>query len=137
VFSNPDADQLCAMLRTVRRIAVIGLSPKPERPSHRIARALQRQGFTIVPVRPALDNVLGERAYGSLREVPGTIDLVNVFRASEHAQAIVDDCAARGIGRIWFQEGIRNEDAAARACALGMTVVMDRCILRDWNALCL
>ncbi len=89
IFRNPTPDELCAMLRQVKRIAVVGLSPRPQRPSHAVARALQGFGFTIVPVRPAVDQVLGEQAYSSLDEVPGPIDLVDVFRAAEHVGRIV------------------------------------------------
>ena len=124
------------MLRRVKRIAVVGLSPNPARPSHEVARAMQGYGFEIIPVHPAAAAILGMRAYRSLGDVPGTIDLVNVFRRAEHLDEIVDQCLALGLEALWIQEGIVNERAAERARAGGMTVVMDRCIYRDYRAYC-
>ncbi len=113
-------------------IAVVGLSPRPQRPSHRVASALQRYGYKIIPVRPAVSEVLGERAYASLRELPMKPDLVDVFRAPEYVSAIVDDCIALGIPALWLQEGVVDEAAALRAQAAGIEVVMNRCMYRDY-----
>ncbi len=124
------------MLREVKSIAVVGLSPLPTRPSYRIARAMQGAGYRIIPVRPLVPRVLGERAYGRLSDVPEPVDLVNVFRSARFIDAIVDDCLSRGIARLWIQEGIVNEPAAERARDNGIKVVMDRCIWRDYNGLC-
>lgn len=135
-FANPGRDEICATLARVRTIAIVGLSPRPSRPSFTIARAMQRAGFRIIPVRPLVTEVLGERAYGSLAEVPEPIDLVNVFRAAEHVGRVVDECAALGLERLWIQEGIRNEAAAASAVARGIWTVMDRCIWRDFVGAC-
>lgn len=131
-FTNPDDATLHALLERTRTIAVIGLSPQPARPSYRVARAMQQYGFRIVPVRPLVDEVLGERAYASLAEIPFAIDLVDVFRAAEHVPAIVEQCQALHLPALWIQEGIVAEAAAHRAVASGMTVVMDRCILKDY-----
>lgn len=136
MFTNPDVGEICNMLREVRTIAVVGLSPLPVRPSYRIARAMQGAGYRIVPVRPLVPKVLGERAYGKLADIPDPVDLVNVFRAARFIDGIVDDCLALGIKRLWIQEGVVNESAAARARAGGIKVVMDRCIWRDYNNLC-
>ena len=136
MFANPDPESICRMLRQVRCIAVVGLSPKPHRPSFRIARALQRFGFRVIPVRPAQTELLGERAYARLTDVPEPIDLVDVFRAPEYVDEIVDQCLAMGIPRLWLQDGVVNEPAALRARAGGIQVVMDRCITRDYSALC-
>ena len=136
MFRNPDPEAICALLREVKTIAVVGLSPNPERPAFRVARALQGFGYRIVPVRPKVDSVLGEKAYTSLAEVPEKIDLVDVFRAAEHVGPLVDECMRIGLKRIWLQDGIVNEAAAAKASAAGMTVVMDRCIWRDYTQLC-
>src|SRR5581483_6179318 len=136
MFSNPEIGEICAMLREVRTIAVVGLSPRPTRPSYRIARALQGAGYRIIPVRPLVDQVLGEKAYARLADVPPPIDLVNVFRAARFLDRIVDECLEIGLKRLWIQEGIDNEEAAARARDGGMTVIMDRCIWRDYNGLC-
>ena len=100
-----------------------------------VAQALQGFGYRIVPVRPAIAEMLGETAYARLVEVPGKIDLVDVFRAAEHLDAIVEECIALKIPAIWIQEGIVNEAAAQRACQAGITVVMDRCIYKDYLAL--
>jgi uncharacterized protein len=137
-FSNPSTEELRALLKAVRTIAVVGFSFNASRPSHRIARAMQAAGYRIVPVRPGLAEGLGERAYARLADVPAaaeTIDLVNVFRAAEHVPQVVDECVSLGLRRIWLQDGIVNEAAAARALASGMQVVMDRCIWRDYRAL--
>jgi predicted CoA-binding protein len=136
-FVNPSHDEICDQLAQVRTIAVIGLSPKETRPSFRIARAMQQAGFRIIPVRPLVGMVLGETAYSQLSQALGPVDLVNVFRAAAHVDAIVDDCIAQGIRRLWIQEGIVNEPAALRARAAGIWVVMDRCIWRDYAGLCL
>lgn len=136
-FENPDPRKLCDMLRNeVRTIAVVGLSPRPHRPSHHIAAGLQRAGFRVIPVRPLVKEVLGETAYPDLSSVPVPVDLVNVFRAAGQVGPIVDECLRLGLKRLWIQEGIVNEEAALRAQGGGMTVVMDRCILRDYRALC-
>lgn len=131
MFQNPSPAQIKALLERVRRIAVVGLSPRASRPSHGVARVLLEFGYTIVPVRPAVEAILGEPAYSDLRAVPGMIDLVDVFRAPEHVDAIVDACLALRIPTLWLQDGVINEAAALRAQAAGMTVVMDRCIARD------
>jgi predicted CoA-binding protein len=143
-FRNPDDEALRALLRNVKTIAVVGLSPQPARPSYRVAQAMQRYGYRIVPVRPLVDEVLGEKAYPSLADIPFPVDLVDVFRAAEHVPAIVEQCLAlHSMQRpfltlphlpaaIWIQEGIVHEDAAQQAQAGGMTVVMDRCLLKDY-----
>ena len=136
-FVNPEPEQICALLKRVKTIAVVGFSPKPGRPSHSIARQMQGYGFRIIPVRPAISAGLGEKAYPDLASVPDHIDLVNVFRASEYIPAVVDECLRLGLKSIWMQENIWNEDAAARARAAGMFVVMDRCIGRDYTRFCL
>lgn len=133
--ANPSDDELRALLRGAKRIAVVGLSPKPDRPSHRIARRLIDWGYEVVPVRPALAEVLGRKAYARLADVPGTVDLVDVFRAPGEIGPIVDDCIARGLPALWLQEGVVNEAEAARARAAGITVVMDRCISVDYRRL--
>ncbi|WP_324779532.1 CoA-binding protein [Thiobacillus sedimenti] len=131
-FANPDDATLGALLDRVRTIAVVGLSPQPARPSYRVAQAMQHYGYRIVPVRPLVDRVLGEKAYASLADIPFAVDLVDVFRAAEHVPAIVEQCLALHLPAIWIQEGIVHEAAAQRALAGGMTTVMDRCLLKDY-----
>ncbi|MFP5506536.1 MAG: CoA-binding protein [Gammaproteobacteria bacterium] len=131
-FENPDDAALRALFDRVRTIAVVGLSPQPARPSFRVAQAMQRYGFRIVPVRPLVDAVLGEQAYASLADIPFAVDLVDVFRAAKHVPAIVEQCLALHLPGIWIQEGILHERAAQQAQAGGMSVVMDRCLLKEY-----
>ena len=136
-FSNPDLQEIKALLQRVKNIAVVGYSPKPGRASHGVARQMQRFGFRIIPVRPGISEGLGEKAYPDLISVPETIDLANVFRAGKYIPAVVDQCLRLGIKNIWLQEGAEDEVSAKRAQAAGMTVVMGRCIMRDYTRLCL
>ena len=137
MFNNPTSREICDLLKQVKNIAVVGLSPQLARPSHTVAKAMQGFGFNIIPVRPKIDIVLGQKAYAKLADVPVPIDLVDVFRAAEHIDAIVEECIALKIPAIWIQEGIVNEAAAIRARDAGMTVIMDRCIYRDYAGSCL
>jgi len=122
-------DYLRDILESVRTIAVVGASPRPERPSHRVMAYLQRRGYRTVPVNPnaAGDTINGERCYASLAEVPEPIDMVDVFRRPEAAGAAVDDAIAVGAKMVWMQLGVRDDAAAARAEAAGLKVVMNRC----------
>lgn len=125
---TPDpADKI---LRSARTIAVVGLSANPRRPSHGVARYLQRAGYRIIPVNPNVSEVLGERAYATLSELPGPVDVVEVFRRSEYAGAIVDEAIAIGAGAVWLQDGVVDDAAAQRARAAGLDVVMDDCMMR-------
>ncbi len=134
-FQNPSSEQMKALLTRAHSIAVVGLSPKPNRPSYHVAQAMQGFGFRIIPVRPRLASVLGEQVYTSLTEVSEPIDLVNVFRAAEHLDSLVDECIRLKLPALWIQEGIINESAAQRARAAGLFVVMDRCLYKDYVAL--
>jgi predicted CoA-binding protein len=134
-FSNPQPEQIRTLLAGVRNIAVVGFSPTPSRPSHNISRAMQRYGFRIIPVRPGLASGLGESAYPDLTSVSQPIDLVNVFRASDKVGPVVDECLRLGLKAIWLQDGVIDEAAAGRAVHGGMTVVMDRCLLREYTRL--
>ena len=135
-FSNPSPEQICQLLRESHSVAVVGLSPNPARPSFNVAKALQGFGHRILPVRPLVESVLGEKAYPDLESLPEIPDLVDVFRAAEHVPAIVDSCIRLGIRKLWLQDGIVHEAAALRAQQAGITVVMDRCMLRDHSRLC-
>lgn len=132
IFQNPPDEEIRELLRRVSTIAVVGLSPRTNRPSHGVAAQMQRFGYRIIPVRPAVDAVLGEKAYASLREVPDPFDLVDVFRAPEYVDQIVEECIALGAPAIWLQEGVVNIPAAERARQAGLTVVMDRCVYREY-----
>ena len=130
-FTNPPAEAIAALLARVHTLTVVGLSPKPGRPSHQVAAAMQRLGYRIIPVRPAVAEVLGEKTWPELQAVPEPIELVNVFRAPEHVGPIVDACIELGVPVLWLQDGVVNEPEARRAQAAGITVIMDRCIWRD------
>jgi predicted CoA-binding protein len=132
-FENPGVEERCALLKRVRTIAVVGLSPNPTRPSYGVSQAMQGFGYTIVPVHPLAREVLGAKAYRRLGDIPVTIDLVNVFRRAEFIDGVVDECLALGLKSIWIQEGIVNEPAVLRARAGGMMLVMDRCIYSDYR----
>ncbi len=135
-FTNPAPDEICRLLREVHTIAVVGLSPNPSRPSFRVAQALKSFGYRIIPVRPLVVEVLGEKAYPDLESLPEAPDIVDVFRAPQYMPAIVDSCIKLGIKRLWLQEGVVHEEAALRAQQAGITVVMDRCMFRDHTQLC-
>lgn len=129
-MEQENADVADRILASARTIAVVGLSPNPRRPSHGVARYLQRVGYRIIPVNPNVDEVLGERAYASLREVSDAIDVVDVFRRSEFVGPIVDDAIAIRVRAVWLQDGVSDEQAAERARAAGLDVVMDDCMMR-------
>jgi len=112
-----------------RTIAVVGLSDNPNKPSNFVPTYMQRHGYRIVPVNPQVENVLGERSYGSLSELPVKPDVVNVFRLPKFIPGIVDEMLQLGFENIWVQQGIIHLEAAARAEAGGIHVVMDRCIM--------
>ena len=131
-FQNPGPEAIRDLLSRIRSIAVVGLSPKSNRPSHGVAQALQNFGYRIIPVRPACATILGETAYPDLRALPEVPDLVDVFRAPEHVGPIVEACIELGVAAIWLQDGVINEAAARQALDAGMTVIMDRCIYRDY-----
>lgn len=128
---NPDEASIRQLLESVRRIAVVGLSPKPHRDSHRIARYLQERGYEVIPIYPREDEILGQKVYRRVQDVPGGVDLVDVFRRSEELLPVADDALAAKAPAIWFQLDCVSEAAAARAREAGLTVVMDRCIMVD------
>jgi predicted CoA-binding protein len=135
-FTNPSDQDICKLLREVHTIAVVGLSPNMARPSFGVAKALQSFGYRILPVRPLVENVLGEKTYADLESLPELPDIVDVFRAPEYVPAIVDSCIKLGIKNLWLQDGVIHEEAALRARQAGITVVMDRCMFRDYTQLC-
>ncbi len=135
-FTNPTTEQIRKLLLSVHNIAVVGLSPNTARPSFRVASGLQNAGYRIIPVRPLVEQALGEKAFPDLESLPVLPDIVDVFRASEHVPAIVESCIKLGIKNLWLQEGVIHEAAAQRAVDAGMTVVMNRCMWRDYVQLC-
>jgi len=119
------------LLRKSRVIAVVGLSSKQFRPSYGVAEYMQREGYRIIPVNPHETQVLGEKAYAHLRDIPEHVDIVDIFRRSEFVQPIVEDAIRMGASAVWMQEGVVDEQSAEKARAAGLAVVMDRCILKE------
>ena len=120
-----------AVLRNSKTIAVVGLSSNRRRPSYGVSEYMQSMGYRIIPVNPQETEVLGEKAYASLDYVPEPVDIVNVFRRSEFVPEIVDAAIRIGAKCVWMQEGVTHEEAAAKARAAGLEVVMNRCILKE------
>ena len=141
MFVNPPAEGIARLLRAARTIAVVGLSPDRTRPSHGVAKALQRFGYRIIPVNPFAESILGEPAVPSLDQLPEVlasderVDIVDVFRRREHIAGIVEACIRLQLPALWLQEGVVDESAAARAVQAGIFTVMDRCLFRERAAL--
>jgi len=129
--------RIAAILRRVRTVAVVGASDNPRRPSHDVMRFLQAKGFAVIPVNPGLagQHLLGEPVLARLEDVRPTPDMVDVFRASDQAGAVVDAAVTLGVGVVWLQLGVVDEPAAARARMAGVEVVMDRCPKIEWRRL--
>ena len=119
------------LLRTSKTIAVVGLSNKRMRPSYGVSEYMQHQGYRIIPVNPTETDVLGEKAYARLEDIPEPVDIVNVFRRSEFVPPIVDSAIRIGAKAVWLQEGIAHDEAAEKARAAGLDVIQDRCILKE------
>ena len=133
---NPDDSVLRELLGTAKTIAVVGLSGNPARDSYQVAAYLQENGYRVIPVNPGVVEVLGERAYASLLEVPDRVDIVDVFRRPEEAMPAVEQAVKIGVRAVWLQVGVVNQEAAAVASRAGLLVVMDRCIKREHRRLC-
>lgn len=123
------------ILDSSRTIAVVGLSAKPDRPSHRVASYLKQRGYRIIPVNPGETEILGETCYPDLSSIPEPVDVVDIFRRSEEVLPIVEEAIKIGAKAVWMQEGIVNEQAAARAREAGLLVVMDKCMLKTHQEL--
>jgi len=128
---DPLKDVIEAILRPARTIAVVGASDKPGKPSHRVSFYLMQAGFEVFPVNPALRELGGRPAFPDLRSVPKRIDIVDIFRRPETVLSVVEEAIAVGARAVWMQEGIINEEAAARARSAGLAVVMDRCVMKE------
>ena len=123
------------ILKDSRTIAVVGLSPNPDRPSYDVAKYLKEQGYRIIAVNPTIEEWQGEKAYSDLRSIPERIDIVDIFRRSEDVPPIVDEAIQVGAQVVWMQEGIVHEEAANKALQAGLQVVMDRCALKEHQSL--
>lgn len=130
-----DIDGLRRVLLECRSIAVVGLSANWHRPSFFAAQYMQARGYTIIPVNPAYDEILGQKCYPSLRDIPVSVDMVNVFRKPAEVPPLVDDALAIGVKVFWMQLGVIHQEAARRAEAGGMQVVMDRCVKIEYARL--
>jgi hypothetical protein len=119
------------LLRKSHVIAVVGLSSKKFRPSYGVAEYMQREGYRIIPVNPNETEVLGEKAYSRLEDIPEHVDIVDIFRRSEFVAPLVEEAIRRGASAVWMQEGVVDEESAEKARAAGLAVVMDRCILKE------
>ena len=131
----PTITSIVDALKQSKNIAVVGLSNSPLRPSHGVAAYLQGHGYRIIPVNPAIENALGEKAFKSLSDVPEKIDVVDIFRRSEFVPEVVDEAIKLKVPVVWMQEGVVHEAAAEKARKAGIFVVMDRCILKEHHAL--
>ena len=127
--NSPEAIE--KILDETKTIAVVGLSSDRSRPSYGVSSYMQSMGYRVIPVNPSESEVLGEKAYPSLADVPETIDLVNIFRRSNEAGRHVDEAISVGARAVWLQEGVIDHEAAMRAADSGLDVVMDRCILKE------
>lgn len=134
-FLNPPDTVIHDILSQPRRIAVVGCSPDPSRDSHHVTQLLIKKGHTVFPVNPSATTILGHTCYAALRDVPGPVDMVDIFRRGEAVGPIVDEAIAIGARIIWMQLGVINPQAAARAQRAGLTVVMDRCPAVEYRRL--
>lgn len=123
------------ILNSRRVVAIVGLSPKPDRPSYRVASYLKEQGYRIIPVNPRAREILGEVCYPDLSSIPEAIDVVDVFRRSKEVLVVVEEAIKIRAKALWMQEGMINEEAAARAREAGLLVVMDKCMFKEHHKL--
>ena len=126
-----DEEQAVELLKKARSVAVVGVSPKEERDSHKVARYLKEHGYKVIPVNPGLKEVLGETCYPDLKSIPEHIDVVDIFRSVDAIPGIVDEAIAVGADAVWMQLGLAHEEAAEKARKAGLTVVMNRCMKID------
>ena len=127
-------EEISKVLKDSKIIAVIGLSDDPAKPAHGVASFLKEKGYTIIAVHPKAQEALGAKAYQSLAAIPGSIDMVYMFRGADAAVGVVDEAIAKGARAVWMPEGIVNEEAAAKGRAAGLAVVMDRCARKELSA---
>lgn len=127
--SVPDA--ITKILEQYKTLAVVGLSSKPMRPSHGVAAYMKAHGYRVIPVNPNEKSVFGEKAFESLRAVPGAVEVAVIFRRPEFVPEVVEEAIKKGVRVIWMQEGVMHEEAARRARAAGLEVIQDKCILKE------
>ena len=127
-MNNPTRQQIKEVLDSAKTIAVVGLSPNPNRTSYMVSEAMQRAGYRIIPVNPMVDEVLGEKSYASLKDIPEPVDIVNVFRRSEFLESLAEDFIEIDSPVFWTQLNVVDDNVFQRLTELGFTVIMDRCI---------
>ena len=135
MFANPDDEQIRILLKNSATIAVVGISGNPERDSYKVAEYLQKQGYKIIPINPAIKEVLGEKAYSNLTQVSMPVDIIDVFRRNEEVPGVIKEALKLKPKAIWLQLGVINEEAAKQAIEAGLTIIMDRCIKIEHNRL--
>ena len=123
------------ILKEYRNVAVVGLSPKSDRPSYRVASYLDQHGYRIIPVSPNAQQILGKTSYPNLSSIPETVEVVDIFRRADKVMPVIEEAIKVGAKAVWMQEGIINEEAAARARDAGLLVVMDKCMLKEHSRL--
>jgi hypothetical protein len=128
---NPRWDEIKGILERSKKIAVVGLSPKEDRDSHKVAKYLMGNGYEIVPVNPGQKEILGQKCYKTLEEIPYPVDVADLFLNPTRVPAVVDQAINKGVGVIWMQLGVIHNEAAQKAREAGVTVVMDRCIKQE------
>ncbi len=134
-WENPGSAKIKELLEKARTIAIVGLSSNTARPSYGVAKFLQEKGYKIIPVNPGADEILGEKAYPDLGSLPEVPDIVDVFRRSEHASKIVEEAIKKNAGVVWLQEGVVSPEAFRAGREAGMTMVMDRCMAKEYRKL--
>ena len=125
--SNPSPDEIRSLLSKARRIAIVGLSDKPDRASYRVGAYLKAQGYTIIPVNPVKETILDEKVYPSLKDIPEPVDIVDIFRKVDAIPAIVDEAIAISAKAVWMQLGLAHRESAEKARQAGLVVVQDKC----------
>ncbi len=130
-MTQNESERVTELLKTAKTIAVVGLTDSPLRPSYGVSHYMQSQGYRIIPVNPNISEWMGEKAYASLLDVPGKIDIVNIFRRADAVPEVVEQAIQIKAPAIWMQEGVTHEEAAQKARQAGIFVVMDRCILKE------
>ena len=131
--SNPADEEIKKILKKNKVVAVVGLSPKPERDSHKVAKYLQDHGYRIVPVRPKAKEILGEQAYASLKDIPFPVEVVDIFRKVDAIPGIVDEAIDIGAKVVWMQLGLAENQSAKKAREAGLQVVMNKCLKIEHN----
>ena len=131
IETNPSSNEINDILKSVQKIAVVGLSPKEDRPSNRVAKYLLGQGYQIIPVNPGQREILGVKCYHSLKEIPFKVDMADLFIRVDRVSDVVDQALEKEIKVIWMQLGIYHRESGEKALKAGATVVMDRCIKQE------